>query len=201
MSLSKAFDSMNHNFLIAKFHAYGLSINALELIQCYLSQRKQRIKINSTYCTWKEIKVGVPQGSVLGPLLFNIFINDIFLFLNKTKIYNYADDNTIYPWHRDLNAIISNIEAYGSVLANWFSSSVMKLNADKCHLMIFGNKTNDAIVKIGNSEIKESISEKLLGITFDKKLSFKEHVEDLRKKLIKGSMHLLEYLIEWIHLK
>ena len=182
MDLSKAFDSMNHGLLIAKLHAYGLSIEALELIQNYLSHRKQRVKLNSTFSAWKEIKVGVPQGSVLGPLLFNVFINDIFLFVNKTKICNYADDTTIYACHTDPNTIIKNLEADGSILANWFSSNFMKLNDDKCHLMIFGNTKNVTTIKIGNAEIKESHSEKLLGITFDKKLSFKKHIEDLCKK-------------------
>ena len=182
MDLSKAFDSMNHGLLIAKLHAYGLSIEALELIQNYLSNWKQRVKLNSTFSTWKEIKVGVPQGSVLGPLLFNVFINDIFLFVNKPKICNYADDTTIYACHTDLNNIIKNLEAYGSILSNWFSSNFMKLNDDKCHLMIFGNTKNVTTINIGNAEIKESYSEKLLGITFDKKLSFKQHIENLCKK-------------------
>ena len=179
MDLSKAFDSMNHGLLIAKLHAYGLSIEALELIQNYLSNRKQRVKLNSTFSAWNEIKVGVPQGSALGPLLLNVFINDIFLFVNKTKICNYADDTTIYACHTDLNTIIKNLEADGSILANWFSSNFMKLNDGKCHLMIFGNTKNVTTIKIGNAEIKESYSEKLLGITFDKKLSFKKHIEDL----------------------
>ena len=72
---------------------------------------------------------------------------------------NYADDTTIYACHRDLSTVISNVEADGSVLANWCSSNFVKLNDDKCHLMIFGNRTNDnATVKIGNSEIKEGTS-------------------------------------------
>ena len=141
MDLSKAFDSMNHGLLIAKLHAYGLSIEALELIQNYLSNRKQRVKLNTTFSAWKETKVGVPQGSVLGPLLFNVFINDIFLFVNKTKICTYADDTTIYACHTDLNTIIKDLEADGSIISNWFSSNFMKLHDDKCHLMIFG-KTN-----------------------------------------------------------
>ena len=109
---------------------YGLSIEALELIQNYLSNRKQRVKLNSTFSARKEIKVGVPQGSVLGPLLLNVFTNDIFLFVNKTKICNYADDTTIYACHTDLNTIIKNLEADGSILAKWFSSNFMKLNYD-----------------------------------------------------------------------
>ena len=86
MDLSKAFDSLNHDLSIAKLHTYGLSINALELIHNYLSNRKQRVKINNAFSEWKEVKVSVPYGSVLEPLLFNVFVNDIFLFVNKTKI-------------------------------------------------------------------------------------------------------------------
>ena len=83
-------------------------------------------------------KIGVLQGSVLGPLLFNVFITDTFLFVNKTKICNYADETTIYACHTDLNTIIKNLEADGSIVANWLSSNFIKLNDDKCHLMIFG---------------------------------------------------------------
>ena len=79
MDLSKAFDRVDHDLLLAKLNAYGTNLDALQLLRSYLSKRHQRVKENCTFSDWKEIRYGVPQGSVLKPLLFNVFVNDIFL--------------------------------------------------------------------------------------------------------------------------
>ena len=94
--LSKAFDCLNHELLIAKLNAYGFSRSALLFIYSYLTDRKQRVKVNGSFSTWTETVLGVPQGSVLGPLLFNIYLNDLLIFLEETEICKYADDTTIY---------------------------------------------------------------------------------------------------------
>ena len=86
MDLSKAFDFLDHDLLIAKLHAYGFSRSALELIYSYHSERRQGVKVNGSFSALKESAKGVPQGSVLGPLLVNIFINDIFFLVNDTAI-------------------------------------------------------------------------------------------------------------------
>ena len=107
--LSKAFDCLNHE-LIAKLNAYGFTLSALKLVHDYLSDRKQRTRINNLYSTWFEILFGVPQGSILGPLLFNISLVDLFFILNKIDIPNYADDNTPYTSSNDVNGFKKVLE-------------------------------------------------------------------------------------------
>jgi len=98
------------------------------------------VNINASCSTYRDVTVGVPQGSVLGPRLFDIFINDIFLFVHNTTVCNYADDTTIYTCNSDFDTIINRLEADSSILAKWLSENYMKLNEEKCHLIIFGNK-------------------------------------------------------------
>ena len=130
--LSKAFDCLNHQLLIAKLEAYGFGKEALNFIYNYLYNRNQRTKVKSKYSTWREIKFGVPQGSILGPLLFNKFLNDIFLFVENTKITNYADDNTPYAIESSIEKLIESLEHDTTLLLNWFQANEMKPNNDKC---------------------------------------------------------------------
>ena len=92
--LPKPFDWFPHELLMAKLHSYGFSLNALRLIHSYLSNRRQRTKINESYSSWEEILFGIPQVSIFGPPLFNIFICDLFFIVNEIDFASYADDNS-----------------------------------------------------------------------------------------------------------
>ena len=182
MDLSKAFDCLDHDLLLAKLYAYGFSRNALKLICSYLSERRQRVKVNGTFSTWCYSKMGVPQGSELGPLLFNIFINDIFYLVNDTEVCNYADNTTLYVGYKNLRTVLSKLEKDTLLLSEWFSDNFMKLNEEKSHLLIFGAKNDGMTLNIGASQISESESEKLLGVTLDSKLNFNVHVNQVCMK-------------------
>ena len=134
--LSKAFDCMTHDLLIAKLHALNFDMNALNLIFDYLTGRKQRVKINSSFSSYLDIFQGVPQGSILGPLLFNLFLCDLFLFVEEADIMSYADDNTLYVCSENIDVTLEKLEEVGKVLFEWFSNNFLKANADKCHLIL-----------------------------------------------------------------
>ena len=102
MDLSKAFDCIPHDLLVAKLHAYGLTEEAVTFIYSYLKRRKQGVKINNTESAFPILLSGVPQGSILGPISFNIFINDLFLFLKDVELGNFADDKTIHTANKSI---------------------------------------------------------------------------------------------------
>ena len=122
----------------------------------------------------------LPQGSILEPLLFNIFLCDLFLIINNIDFANYADDNTPYTTDESAEKVIDKSEIETKNFAKCFSDNQMKANSDKCHLLISSTSQNE--LKIGNATIKISTCEKLLGMKDDKKLRLNTHVEDLSKK-------------------
>ena len=116
MDLSKAFDCIKHDLLLAKLHAYGFSLESLSLFHSFLENRQQRVKISGSFSTFKYLALGGPQGSVLGPLSFNIYINDLLLSVQETDICNYTDDTTRYACHKNIDNVIWSLENDSAVI-------------------------------------------------------------------------------------
>ena len=182
IDLSKAFDTKSHELLIAKLLVYGFNKESLELILDYLSNRWQRTKICDNFSSWAELLQGVPQGSVLGPLLFNIYINDLFFLTECTDVCNFADDTTFFACDSDLKHLMERLEHDTKLAIEWFENNYMKLNEDKCHLLVAGHRYETLWANIGETRIWESKNEKLLGLTIDRNLNFDDHVFTLCKK-------------------
>ena len=179
--LSKTFDCLPHDLLIAKLHAYGIKKGSLNLLFSNLKNRKQRVRLNNTYSEWIDILFGVSQGSILGPLLFNIFLCDLFLFLDDIPVANYADDNTPYCTGLKISDVLIKLENAAKTLLQWFKDNRMKVNPDKYHLLI--NNTKESFqIKIDNQTVSNSKYEKLLEVKVNHELNFNEHVSSLCRK-------------------
>ena len=178
--LLKAFDCLSRDLLITKLHAYGLDSASLKILKDYLTKRKQRTKVDSFYNSWEKTLSGVAQGSILGPLSFNIFMCDMFLILKTTSFTVYANDNTPFVVKENTTNVIKALEDIYENHIKWFSDNQIKLNTDKCHVLL--NSQGPKTIKIRNLCIKNSSCEKILGINFDYKLKFTNHIEEICKK-------------------
>ena len=187
MDLSKAFDCLSHGLLLEKLRAYGVSSNAVALLESYLSDRRQQFRIGSHTSSWENIIKGVPQGSILGPLLCNVFLNDIFYFVTQASLYNYAADNTLSFIHKNLEILKSVLEQQSLVLIEWFTKIFMKANPNKFQAMCVGLKAYENIksFQIENVDIKCEDSVTLLGVSIDFRLKFDAHVSEICKKASK----------------
>ena len=180
MDLSKAYDCLPHDFLIAKFKAYGFDFNSLCLLYSYLDYRHQRVKIGPLKSTTNNIKIGIPQGSVLSPLLFNISINDLFFMKLNSEICNFADDNTLCSCGKDLNEIVTNLEIDLSRLFKWFAENSMVANPKKFQLMFLGLTTHRRLrLNIEGNKVSATDCVKLLGVEIENKLKFDKHSKTL----------------------
>ena len=184
MDLSKAFDCLPNDLLIMKLGCYGVSNQALNLLSNYLSNRKQCVKLGSNLSSFKDIYKGVPQGSILGPVMFNIFIHDLFDFVHKCDLYNYADDNTLSCSDANIENVVESLESDSQSLINWFSDNQMQANPDIFQAIAIGKKTKDQSINFNlkGSTIPCDESVKRLGVTFDFKLKFDKQISSICKK-------------------
>ena len=169
--------------LIAKLHSFWTDFTTLKLLHSYLTKRKHRLKLKGTYSSWSEIISRVPQGSILGPLLFNIFLCNLFQFFSDQDITNYADDNTPHSTKINLNKVLHDLENMLNISFKWFTDNLLQTNPPKSHLLT-NSKHIDEMV-ISNSKY-----EKLLRIYIDNKVTFEHYVRYLRKKTSQKLNHI-----------
>tara|TARA_B110001454_G_C12716814_1_gene432912 strand:- start:83 stop:3097 length:3015 start_codon:yes stop_codon:yes gene_type:complete len=184
MDLSKAFDCIPHELLIAKLSAYGFEKNTLKFFLSYLKGRKQTVNIKGNLSSFMDILAGVPQGSILGPVIFNIFINDMHDIFERCELRNFADDNTLDGHASNQNELIENLEFDSKKAIKWFEDNHMIANPDKFKAIIIhkdGRDTSGIELNINNEHIKTSKDVILLGISIDNKLSFIKHISKICK--------------------
>ena len=175
MDLSKAFDTINHDPLIAKLSAYGFETASMKLIRSYLTNHFQRPKVNTSFSSRSKLFFGVSQGSVLERLLFNIYINDLFYLTEMTDVCNYADDTTFHACDFDLKSLIARLEHDATLDIKWFESNYMLLNQDKYRFLFSGHKYEALFVNVGETKIWENKQQNILGVLLDRNLKFDEY--------------------------
>lgn len=186
LDLSKAFDSLEHDTLLAKLHSLGLSHSALEWFRSYLSERSQYVRIGSEVSGLESITFGVPQGSILGPALFNIYLNDLPTIPHFGSLESYVDDSKLYLSFpvKDVNTIVQQINEDLSLIASWCCHNHLLINPDKTKLLIMGTrqmlqKLPNCHITILGKEIAPSTSARDLGVQVDATLSYDEHITNI----------------------
>ena len=185
IDLSKAFDSLPHGLLIAKLAAYGFNLPSCTLIASYLFNRHQRVKLSTTRSEWNPISKGVPQGSILGPLLFNIFINDIFFLDSNGLLFNYADDNCLSYAGNNVELIEKSLTSDIDTLRKWFKENSLEANPVKFQSMLISSRDKTDLkldVSVDGTMLETTESIKILGVTVDRKLNFNDHVSQMCTK-------------------
>ena len=180
--LSKAFDCLKHELLIAKLNVYGFTLPALKLVHDYLPDRKQRARVNNFYIV-HGLKYFLEYLKVLYLVKCYLtwFLADLFLTLNKIDTANYADDNTPYTSSNDVNGLINSLKESSNELFKWFDHNLMKGNPEKCNLLVSANV--NAAIRMENFQIENTKIEKLLDIQIDNKPYFDYHISEICKKV------------------
>ena len=177
MFLSKAFNTINHDLLIPKRKAHGFSKKALKLMKSYLKNRKQKVQINNKCSSERDVITGGPQGSIDGPLLFHLFINDLVFFIDQCTSSNYANDNNLSISEKEKELIKSILSSDFMIVEDCFFENYMILNPGKCYVMCISKNLSDSeLLNLNDVNLKNCKEVEVLGITTDRNLNFKGHI-------------------------
>lgn len=186
LDLAKAFDTVNHKILLDKLYNYGIRGKAYSLISSYLCGRKQRVKINGIMSDFGEVRTGVPQGTILGPLFFILYINDLLINLPEDIIISYADDTAVISTDKNWQLVASNMNNYLKIISEWLALNELSLNIDKTVFMTFGNYCDSVPLhmnlNIDGHNINRVGTCKYLGIIFDYRMRWENHIQHIVNK-------------------
>ena len=202
LDLSKAFATVNHDILLKKLCHYGITGTNILWFKSYLSNRKQFVSWRNSHSDFRLVSCGVPQGSILGPLLFLIYINDLYLVSKKAFFILFADDSNIFLSGNDAHSLISEMNSELCKIDNWFKANKLSLNVKKSSYMMFipRNLTHNnslPTVHIDHNTLEKVAVTKFLGVLIDDNLTWKTHISFVSNKIgknigiIRGIIHLV----------
>ena len=190
LDFSKAFDTVDHSILLRKLFHYGIRGTAYNWFESYLSNRKQCVSYNGVKSSMKPIKCGVPQGSILGPLLFLIYINDLINVCKKSSPYLFADDTNLFVNGNNLEDMVNSLNHELHDISLWLKVNKLSLNIKKTHYMVFTstrkNITDPLDISIDGCCIDKVQYTKFLGVYIDDKLNWKKHISCISGKVSRG---------------
>ena len=189
IDLSKAFDSIDHELLLCKLDKYGVQGNELQWFRNYLADRRQRVTVNGAMSSWRPVSRGVPQGSILGPLLFCLFVNDMPGSVGSCTVGLYADDTMLYHCSKDLSDLEDSLQDNLDGIARWIDDNGLKMNMKKTQVMFLSRRGRKEEVKHARVmhhgvALEAEASVRYLGVTLDKDLKWDEHVLRVRKRCL-----------------
>ena len=195
LDLSKAFDTIDHSIMLKKLEYYGIRGLPLSWFKSYLSNRKQYVLYHGKKSKVQNVNCGVPQGSVLGPLLFLLYVNDLPNTLNLCKALLFADDTTIFYTHDDIDILYQTVNNELSEANEWFRANKLSINATKTYYLLFHTRYMDVpehshAIVLNNTEIQKADFMKFLGLFIDDKLEWQKHTSFIASKLAR-SMYIL----------